>query len=283
VKLQDIADLPPWERPGNTGDKLKKIMRDHGAPVPDRELAIELAGDMTAVDNEICGLLIGILIDQTEPELLRSRACISLGPVLEQTDMSGFDDPYDDPAITPEMFEHIKETLEAVYRDEAAPKLVRRKALEASVRAMQDWHPDAIRAQYASSDEEWKLTAVFGMRYVPGFETQIMEALNSANQDIHIEAIRAAGEREVHDAWPHIRALLKSSKTPKPLLLDAIGASAYVSPDEAGPALVDLVDSDDEEISEVAAEAMMEAESATEPYDEDEDEEDEEDGEEYIN
>ena len=283
VKLKDIAELPPWEWPGNTSDKIKKMMRDHGAPEPDRKLAVEMAGNMTVIDNEISGLLIGVLIDQTEPEMLRSRAAVSLGPVLEQIDMEGFDDdPYrDDPPITPEMFEHIKETLQAVYRDETAPKLVRRRALEASVRAAQDWHADAIRAQYSGSDQEWKLTAIFGMRHVPGFETQILESLNSTNQDIHVEAIRAAGEREVAEAWPHILALLESSKTPKRLLLEAIGASAYVNPAEAGVALVDLVDSDDEEIAEAAAEAMMEAESAKNPFDEED--EDEEDDEEYIN
>jgi HEAT repeats len=262
-------------------------MRDHGAAQSDRQLAIELAGDMTVVDNEICGLLIAILIDQTEPELLRSRAAISLGPVLEQTDTSGFDDPFDDPPITPEMFEHIKQTLEAVYRDEATPKLVRRRALEASVRAMQDWHADALRAQYASSDREWKLTAVFGMRYVPGLEKEVLEALNNPDEEIHNEAVQAAGEREIAEAWPHIAALLKSSKTPKPLLLAAIEASAWINPVDAGPALVDLVDSDDEEIAEAANDAMMEAESAKtgkNPYEEDEDDEDEEDEhEEYIN
>ena len=86
VKLKDIAELPPWEWPGNTSDKIKKMMRDHGAPEPDRKLAVEMAGNMTVIDNEISGLLIGVLIDQTEPEMLRSRAAVSLGPVLEQID-----------------------------------------------------------------------------------------------------------------------------------------------------------------------------------------------------
>ena len=289
MKLQLIADTPPWEWPSNASDTFKKFLRDHGASQDDRELAAELAGDMVVVDNEICGLLIGILIDQTEPEVLRSRAAISLGPVLEQTDISGFDDPYDDPPITPEVFEHIKQTLEAVYRDEAAPKLVRRRALEASVRAAQDWHSDAIRAQYASADEEWKLTAVFGMRYVSDFEKEILESLNSQNEDIHYEALRASGDCEVAEAWPHVDALLESSKTPKRLLLAAIEAAPYVNAEEAGIALVDLSESDDEEIAEAATDAMMEAESAKtgkNPYEideDDEDEEDEDEHEEYIN
>jgi hypothetical protein len=44
------------------------------------------------------------------------------------------------------------------------------RILEASVRAPQDRHPDAVRAAYASGDAAWKLTAVFRMADVRGFE-----------------------------------------------------------------------------------------------------------------
>lgn len=43
------------------------------------------------------------------------------------------------------------------------PKEVRRRVLEGSVRAPQDWHKDAITEAYAGNDELWKLTAVFAM------------------------------------------------------------------------------------------------------------------------
>jgi hypothetical protein len=52
--------------------------------------------------------------------------------------------------------------------------------LEASVRAPQDWHLDAIREAYSSTDEAWSLTAVFCMRFVRGFNEQILEALESS-------------------------------------------------------------------------------------------------------
>jgi hypothetical protein len=54
--------------------------------------------------------------------------------------------------------------------DASVPTDVRRRILEASVRAPQDWHRDAIRAAYASDDDVWRLTAVFCMRSVRGFE-----------------------------------------------------------------------------------------------------------------
>ena len=57
------------------------------------------------------------------------------------------------------------------------PKELRRRILEASVRAFEPWHPDAIRTAYASSDQEWVLTAVFAMAHIKGFDEQILESL----------------------------------------------------------------------------------------------------------
>ena len=60
------------------------------------------------------------------------------------------------------------------------------------------------RAAYSSDDEDWKLTAVFAMRSVRGFDGQILEALESENEDIHYEAVCAAGNWELEAAWSHV-------------------------------------------------------------------------------
>ena len=79
-------------------------------------------------------------------------------------------------------------------------------------------------------------------------------------------------------AWPHITALLTSSATSKDLLLAAIEAVATIRPREAGPLLVDLVDSEDEDIAEAADEAMSMAEGmADDDFDDDEFDGDDED------
>jgi HEAT repeat protein len=123
------------------------------------------------------------------------------------------------------------------------------------------------------------LTAVFSMRWVRGFEAQILEALKSADPEIHYEAIEAAGNWELDAAWPHLVALVQVARSPKPMLIAAIGAIASIRP-EATRILVDLADSDDEEIAEAAEEAMGIAELRSD----EEDEEDEEDvGGKWIN
>jgi hypothetical protein len=143
--------------------------------------------------------------------------------------------------------------------------------LEASVRAHQTWHRDAITYAYSSGDKDWMLTAVFSMRWVRGFDDQILAALKSADPEIHYEAVNAAGNGELDAAWSHVVELVNDAATPKPLLLAAIGAVGSIRPAEAGNILVDLADSEDEEIAEAADEAMAMAEVVSEEEDDVED------------
>ena len=106
--------------------------------------------------------------------------------------MQGFADP-DDVPVAERTFHRIGESLRKLYMDAGVPEEVRRRILEASVRAPEDWHEEAVRAAYGSDDDAWRLTAVFCMRFVRGFDEQIVEALDSENPDIHYEAVCAAG------------------------------------------------------------------------------------------
>jgi hypothetical protein len=118
---------------------------------------------------------------------------------------------------------------------------------------------------------------VFSMRWVRGFDDQILEALKSGDAEIQYEAIQAAGNWGLATAWSHILALVRDAATPKSLLLAAISAVASIRPAEARSVLVDLGDSDDEEIAEAVDEAIEMAEPV--PNEED----DEEFGSEWIN
>jgi len=194
---------------------------------------------------------------------------------LEQADTDGFEDP-DDVPITEPSFRNIQDSMKKLYLDNSTPKEVRRRILEASVRAPETWHLDAVKNAYSSGDKEWALTAVFSMRWVRGFDDQILQALKSDDPEIHLEAVHAAGNWELDAAWSHVVELINNTHTPKPLLLAAISAVGSIRPAEAGEILVDLADSDDEEIAEAADEAMAESE-----LDSGEEEDDEEDG--WIN
>jgi len=96
------------------------------------------------------------------------------------------------------------------------------------------------------------------MGWIRGFDEQILEMLESRNPDIRYEAVRAAGNWGVDAAWPHVAALLTSEATEKSLLLAAIEAAVWIRPREAKRILIDLADSDDEEIAEAVSDASME-------------------------
>jgi HEAT repeat protein len=271
---------PPWEWPRNAGDTLRRTLRDKKRDTSERMAAVGLAGDLVVMNDQMAESLLAVLKDASEPEHLRAAAAIALGPALEQTNAEGFDDDdiYSDPPVTKSVFETMQHTLRDIFFDETAPKIVRRRALEAAVRATDEWHADAIRTAY-SGDKDWVLTAAFCMQYVPGFHAEILNLLQNPDPDIRYEAVSAAGSQEVEDAWPHVAALLKQPVTDKPLFLAAIEAAGTIGGDEAKFMLFDLAESEDEEIAETADEALAMKRYASAPYD-DEDEDDEEDEEE---
>ena len=271
MDLKALRDTPPWDWPRDAGKNFRKILMDHQANKADRLIAAELAGDLTVINDDLADCLTAIISNSGEPQQLRARAAISLGPVLEQAEIDGFEDA-DDVPISQRTFRSIQGLLQKFYFDNSVPKEVRRRILEASVRAPESWHQNAIRDAYSSGDKEWILTAVFSMRWVRGFDDQILEALKSPDRQVHYEAVEAAGSWGLAAAWPHILELVEGGSTPKSLLLAAISAVASIRPAEAPSVLGDLADSDDEEIAEAAADAIGMAEAISDEEDDEEDE-----------
>ena len=265
-----MKETPPWDWPEGSGKRFLEVLRDRRADEPDRLLAAELAGSLTAISDELADALVSILGSSEEAEQLRATAAISLGPAIDYADQEGFEDPHHVP-ISEGAFRKIQQAFHEFYLDDDIPKQVRRRILEASVRAPRDWHQAAIRSLYSSADDDWKLTAVFCMRWVRGFDDEILEALGSGNPEIHYEAVWAAGEWQVDGAWSHLAALVKAKGTDKDLLLAAIEAVGNIRPKEAGVILVDLTDAEDEDIVAAAHEAMAITEGPSNDEYEDED------------
>jgi HEAT repeat protein len=267
MDLKTLRDTPPWDWPDDAGGMLLEVLRNPLAAAADRLLAVELAGDLTVIDDEMAAQLVTVMRDPAESEDLRGEAAIALGPVLEYSDEEGFEG--DDLPISEGTFQAIQESLRALFLDTEVPKEVRRRVLEASVRAPQPWHAGAVRDAWASGDGEWTLTAVFCMQYVRGFEAQILEALESGSAEVRHEAVCAAGAWAVEAAWPTVAPFL-SLKTPKPLLLAAIEAAVFVCPEDAPRLLQPLLASRDEDVVEAVHEALEMVEDL--PEDEEEEE-----------
>jgi hypothetical protein len=256
MDLKALKEIPTWNWPKGAETVVRDVLLDDTAEVPDRCIAAELAGDFAVINDELARALLSILASPDQAEPLRACAAIALGPALENADTMGFDDP-DDEAISEMIFEEVKSTLRRRYEDPRTPKLVKRRILEASVRAAAPWHEEAVAAADAGDDPEWRLTAVFCMRFVQGFDDRILEALTADDPEIHYQAICAAGNAGLEGAWPHVMSIINRPDTvDRPLLLAAIEAVANIRPKSASDVLDDLAHSDDEEISEAVLDAL---------------------------
>jgi hypothetical protein len=259
MTFHHLKNVPPWEWPDTAHDLLITGLLDPRSSDEDLELAAELASETVVMSDRLADALLHLLVSSERSEPVRSQAAIALGPALEDADINEFDQP-EEISISEEKFNEIKRTLRALFGDQTLPVSVRRSVLEASVRSPEQWHEEAIRQAYASPDRSWKLTAVFCMRFVRGFETEILAELESSDPEILFEAVRAAGSWELGGAWKRVRALLSPPTEDKPLLLAAIAAVAAIRPDEI-EILKPLKRDRDRDIAEAVeeAEAMAQA------------------------
>ena len=260
MNLKTLQSTSPWEWPDGAADVLLNTLRDPAEKPSRQSVAIHLACESDVMNDAIADALLVIARREDAPEELRGAAAIALGPALELASSDAFGDPEEE-ALTAQGFKNVQKTLQQMYVDATLPKLVRRRILEAAVRAPQEWHQQAVRGAYASNDDDWRLTAVFCMEFIAGFDQEILESLASSVPEIEHHAVRAAGNRELAEAWEHVEALLSNEDTDKALLLSAIEAAASIAPAQAGPILVEMAHSADEEIAEAAEVALILTES----------------------
>ena len=268
MNIFTLKDIPPWEWPSNAAKMILDSLHDDKGDGSERILALELAGDYTVICDELADELLSILANERETDDLRSRAAIAFGPALESAFIDEFEEP-DEVPISEQIFHRIQETLYSLYLDENTPKIVGRRILEVSVRAPQDWHQDAVRDAYARDDEAWKLTAVFCMQYIRGFEKQILESLSSQDPNILYEAVCGAGNWGIDAAWPQIAAFITEEGTDKDILVASIESAVLIRPHEASEIISPLLDSEDDDIIDVIHEALAMSGAF---WDEDEDE-----------
>jgi len=236
------------------------------------ELALEM-------DDETAQALLDIAASDAAEET-RARAIVALGPEIEECGTDYMEDAIDfgpetGPPVSRETFAAIVARIRGLYFDEKQPKLVRRRAFEVLIRDPQPWHREAIQKHFASADEEWRLTAVFAMGHITGFEREIAAAVETAEEPLLFEAVRAAGQMEVSAAAPRIRALAASHDADLDLRIAAIYALPHVDRDSF-ELLESLEQSRNRDIAEAAADAVQELRIFTDTG-EDEDDEDEDD------
>ena len=220
------------------------------------------------VDDALARELLRFARDPARGEEERGQALIVLGPALEEChDEESPDGALEaappggegwwDLPLSDGGYREVAEELRRIYLDGGMPKLVRRRALEAAVRAPRDWHREAAATAWRSGDPEWRVTAVFAMGHLPGFEGEIDEAFRGEDPVVRQEAMLAAGRSPAgKDLGGSILDVAADRKASAEERLTAIEALAELQPDGAFEVLDELRDDPDPEIA-AAAEAAL--------------------------
>ena len=240
-----------------------------------REAAKEAAAG--AMVDDLARDLVALIADASASDDARGDAAIALGPALEVCHYEGYEEHGEEMPLTAPVFAEVKQALESLYADESVSVLVRRRILEAAVRAPVEWQMAAIRTAWASDDADWRLTAVFCMGQVEGFRDELIAAMAADDLDLRCEAIFAAAEADMEEAGPEVIKLAQTTSLDKDVRMAAIHALAMIAPEGAPEALEALVDDEDPEISEMAQEALDELLLGEEDFDDDDEDLDDED------
>jgi len=72
MDLNLLRDTPPWDWPKDARKTFLNLLKDRLAPPSDRLIAADLAGDFTAINDDLAHALMAVLRDGGEPEELRA-------------------------------------------------------------------------------------------------------------------------------------------------------------------------------------------------------------------
>ena len=256
ARLERLKEIPPWEWPKDARETILAALKLEDAEA--REAAAYMA---SAVVNDPVARVLLEQCKSDAAEAVAGAAAIALGPSLEEAFVEyGDEDPAGlkmDPEMvqfSPEVYTEIRATLRQIFEDQARPKLCRRQVLEAAVRAPLPWQVEAVRAAHQDGDPEWRLTAVFCMAFVEGFDAQILAALEDDDLPTRRAAIMAAGEQELGAAGPLVLALAGDDGVDLDLRVVALEALVGLNPPGSDELLAALVDGDNDDLAEVADE-----------------------------
>ena len=232
-----------------------------GLEHPDDEVRGAAIGAATACPNDaLVQQLMELAAHEDASVTAREAALIALGPALEEAFMAdahldallGLHPVDDAPPMTPETLDRAAARMELLYRDAATPRLIRRRALEAAVRAPAGWEPGAARAAWQSRDAEWRLTAVFCAGYLDGLEQCVLSALEDEDEGLVAEALEAVEASGLERAAGRVRALLEDTQRPLDIRGRACLALGQCGGSDDWDSLDALASSDDPELAEAA-------------------------------
>lgn len=205
-------------------------------------------------ENESRTLIASLIrmMQSDEAEVVRAAAAAALGRFVLLAELEELDN------ITGA---RIEEALRATIANPAETVEVRRRAVESLGYSSKAGVRKIIRAAYESEDEKMRSSALFAMGRSadPYWRDVLMRELESHNPELRYEAARACGELELACAVPRLGELALHDPD-REVQQVAVWALGHIGGKEARRILEQCYASDDEVLSDAAADALDEME-----------------------
>lgn len=190
------------------------------------------------------------MVDHDSAEKVRAAAATALGQFVYLGELE---------EIPQASLHRIEEKLLSITTSTAEPKLVRRRALEALGFSSRAELKQLIMAAYNNNDREWLVSALFAMgrsansSWIPS----VMEMMDADDEDVLLEAVRAAGELEAPSARRPLLKIIKSQPEGSEIRMAAIWSLSKIGGEKVRDTFEKLLEeSEDDEELDILDEAL---------------------------
>lgn len=225
--LEDLEELAETNTTLSFDNICKVVLSD-----PDPTLvkiairALWEAEDISLIDT------FAEILDSDQDDETRAQAAAGLGNFLYLVEID---------KIPSKKKDNIEDNLLAAFDSQIAP-IIRRRALESLGYSGNKRIPSLIEEAYEFGDEEWAASALLAMGRSADEQWHpfVLDKLDHSNNQIRIEAVRAAGELEIPQAVPQLLALLADYD--EDIRMAAVWALSEIGADEAQDAFENLLE-----------------------------------------
>jgi HEAT repeat protein len=247
--IAGIAADEGWELPAESRAVLVDSLQNG-----DREVRLEALETLAhSLDDGLATAALELARADGDEEV-RVAAARALAPGLAAAAAASEDEVA--APIAPATATALSLGLRQLYFDSAAPKALRRAALETATQAPEAWQEGAVRAAWASGDAEWRATAVDCMARLPGFCAELVEALRDRAPQIRLGAARATGDAGCREAAPRLLTLARAADEEALVRMAAMESLGLLGDREAIAPLRELAASADPELAFAARSAL---------------------------
>lgn len=243
--LEDLEDLAEADTLVSFDDLSKFALTDPDPRV--REVALRLLWE-----NQEVGLVAKMLqmVENDPAEKVRGAAATALGQFIYLGELE---------EIPEAVLHRIEKRLLEIAASASEPKLVRRRALEALGFSGRPELKPLLLAAYNNSDPEWLVSALFAMgrsansSWIPS----VLDMLDSDNEEVLFEAVRAAGELEAPAARRPLLKMVKSQPEGSEIRMAAIWSLSKIGGEKVRDTLEKaLEESEDDDEIEMLEDAL---------------------------